>query len=105
MVVAETVSIAVLELLRILADRGVSKKGMDELHDKLVSAVQTDQRALEEVLRTELQQQLNVLRADLIARQETLRRDIRRGMLALGVLVVVASAVAAALTVWWLRLR
>lgn len=103
MIVAETLTLAVLELLRLIADRGVAKNKLDELHDKLVSAVQADQSAMEAFIRAELAAQIESLRAESNARHEALRRDVRRWVLALGVIAVLAAAAAAALVGWLAR--
>src|SRR5689334_10823752 len=103
MIVAETLSLAVLEILRLFADRGLSKGKLDELHDKLIHAVQTDQRGQEAFIRSELIAQIDILRADIHARNERLRREVRRMVMILGLLTIASSAGAAVLAVWLLR--
>src|SRR5262245_44794878 len=92
MIVAETLSLAVLEILRLFADRGLSKGKLDELHEKLITAVKTDQHGLESFIRTELTAQLDALRMETHARNERLRREVRRMLVVLGLLTIAASA-------------
>ncbi|HEX7927612.1 MAG TPA: hypothetical protein VF678_08475 [bacterium] len=103
MIVAETLSLAVLEILRLFADRGLSKGKLDELHTKLIQAVQSDQRGLEAFIRSELIAQIDILRTDIHARNERLRREVRRMVIVLGLLTIASSVGAAALAVWLLR--
>lgn len=103
MIVAETLSLAVLEILRMFSERGVSKNKLDDLHDKLVTAVQADQRTMETFLRGELAAQIDAFRAESSARHEALRREVRRLVVALGTIAILASVAAAGLVGWWIR--
>ncbi len=103
MILAETLTLAVVEILRLFSDRGVNKTQLDALHDKLVTAAQADQGALESFIRTELAAQIASLRAETSARHDALRRDVRRWVLALGVTAAIVSAAAAALVGWLVR--
>ncbi len=105
MIVAETLTLAVVEVLRLISDRGLAKNKLDELHGKLLSAAQADQGALEAFFRAELAAQIESLRAEANARHEVLRRDMRRWVLTLGITAVVVSTAAAALAGWWARAR
>ena len=103
MILAETLTLAVVEILRLFSDRGVNKAQLDALHDKLVSAVQADQGAMETFIRTELATQIESLRAETNARHEALRRDVRQLVLVLGVTAAIVGAAAAALVGWLVR--
>jgi negative regulator of sigma E activity len=103
MIVAETVTLAVVEILRLFADRGLSKGKLDELHQKLAGAVQADQRTMESFIRAELAAQIESLRAENHRRHVALRRDVRRWVVGLGLLTIAASVGSAALLGWMLR--
>lgn len=103
MLVAETLSLAALEILRLFAERGMAKGKLEELHSKLLAAAQADQRALEAFIRSELSAQLEAMRAESAARQETLRRELRRLVLGLGAAAIAAAAAGAAMAAWLLR--
>lgn len=103
MLVAETLSLAALEILRLFAERGIAKGKLEELHGKLAAAAQADQRALEAFIRGELAAQLAALRAESAARDQALRRELWRLVLGLGAAAVFAAGAGAALAAWLLR--
>ena len=103
MIVAETLTLAVVEILRLFSERGLAKTKLDELQEKLLSAGKADQNALETFIRTELASQIVSFRAESAARHEALRRDVRRWVLTLGVAAIVIAAGSAALASWLVR--
>jgi len=103
MAIAEAVTLAVMEMLRLVSDRGGGNAKLDDLHKRIAAAAQEGQHAMEEFVRAELAMQIAALRAELDSRQNALRRYMRRLIVGLTLAVaLIAGAVALGLA-WYLR--
>jgi fatty acid desaturase len=92
-----------MEAFRLLTDRGAGQAKLDELHARIAAAAEEGQQAMEKFVRAELAAQIAALRAELDARQESLRRDIRRLAIGLGVAMALVAAAAAVGLGWFLH--